>query len=181
MSTEGLTQVITRGITSDMRKRLRRIGNSLGLILDRPILELLRLNEDSVVELSLDGQRLIVTLPSEANPSRIPVWLRHKTRADPKALNFEAPPPDYVLEPLRQLNATQRSFVLRHPPQFALPDAPVLAAGLRESTSLQNPESHRAILKGSAHPWRIVSTCVDEGLQRTEIALEVDLEWDRQS
>jgi antitoxin MazE len=44
-----------------MRKQLRAVGNSTGLILDRPILELLGLSPDSEVELRIEGKELIVS------------------------------------------------------------------------------------------------------------------------
>lgn len=43
-----------------MRKQLAKIGNSIGIILDRGVLELLRLDEGSTVEISTDGEVLIV-------------------------------------------------------------------------------------------------------------------------
>ena len=43
-----------------MRKRLSAIGNSLGVILEKPILELLGIDKDTELELSTDGERLIV-------------------------------------------------------------------------------------------------------------------------
>lgn len=44
-----------------MTKRLQTIGNSAGLIIDKPILELLRITPETELELSTDGERLIVT------------------------------------------------------------------------------------------------------------------------
>ena len=43
-----------------MRKKLTAIGNSYGLVIDRPILELLKITPETEVELSTDGTRLIV-------------------------------------------------------------------------------------------------------------------------
>jgi antitoxin component of MazEF toxin-antitoxin module len=43
-------------------KQLTRTGNSLALILDRPILDLVQIEPDMPVEISTDnGQRLIIT------------------------------------------------------------------------------------------------------------------------
>jgi antitoxin MazE len=42
-------------------KRLRAIGNSAGIIIDKPILELLKITPETELELSPDGERLIIT------------------------------------------------------------------------------------------------------------------------
>jgi antitoxin MazE len=44
-----------------MRKRLSTIGNSLGLVIEKPILELLHIDRDTELDMSTDGQRLIIT------------------------------------------------------------------------------------------------------------------------
>jgi len=44
-----------------MVKRLQAIGNSSGLIIDKPILELLRITPETELDVSTDGERLIVT------------------------------------------------------------------------------------------------------------------------
>jgi len=44
-----------------MEKRLSRYGNSLALIIDKPILELLHITEDTVLQISTDGKRIIIT------------------------------------------------------------------------------------------------------------------------
>ena len=44
-----------------MRKRLTPIGNSVGLILDKTILGLIGLTRDDDVELTVEGDRLVVT------------------------------------------------------------------------------------------------------------------------
>jgi antitoxin component of MazEF toxin-antitoxin module len=43
-----------------MRKKLSVIGNSLGLVIEKPILELLGIGRETVLELSTDGSRLII-------------------------------------------------------------------------------------------------------------------------
>lgn len=43
-----------------MTKRLVAIGNSVGLIIDKPILELLGLARDAEVEIRTDGSSLII-------------------------------------------------------------------------------------------------------------------------
>lgn len=52
-----------------MTKRLQAIGNSAGIIIDQPILELLRITPETELDLDTDGERLIITplrAPSEA-------------------------------------------------------------------------------------------------------------------
>lgn len=44
-----------------MRKKLSAIGNSLGIVIEKPILELLDITRDTEIELKTDGDRLILT------------------------------------------------------------------------------------------------------------------------
>ena len=44
-----------------MVKRLTRSGNSLALVIDRPLLEALQIDADTKLELSTDGDVLVVT------------------------------------------------------------------------------------------------------------------------
>jgi antitoxin component of MazEF toxin-antitoxin module len=48
-------------------KKLTKHGNSLALVIDRPILDLLKIDVETPLEISTDGQRLIVApaAPSE--------------------------------------------------------------------------------------------------------------------
>lgn len=43
-----------------MIKKLSAVGNSLGLIIDRPILELLDIDKDTELEIRTDGEALII-------------------------------------------------------------------------------------------------------------------------
>ena len=43
-----------------MIKKLSSVGNSLGLIIDRPILELLNIDRDTPLEVRTDGEALII-------------------------------------------------------------------------------------------------------------------------
>ncbi|MBK7930491.1 MAG: AbrB/MazE/SpoVT family DNA-binding domain-containing protein [Bryobacterales bacterium] len=49
-----------------MVKKLTKHGNSLALVIDRPILDLLHIDADTPLEITTDGQRLIV---APAKPS----------------------------------------------------------------------------------------------------------------
>jgi antitoxin MazE len=43
-----------------MVKRLTKIGNSYGVIIDKPILELLKIDRDTALEISTDGEALVL-------------------------------------------------------------------------------------------------------------------------
>ena len=43
-----------------MVKKLSAVGNSLGLIIERPILELLNITKDTPLEVKTDGEALII-------------------------------------------------------------------------------------------------------------------------
>jgi antitoxin MazE len=44
-----------------MIKKLSKHGNSLALVIDRPILELLKIDEETELNIATDGQALIVS------------------------------------------------------------------------------------------------------------------------
>lgn len=43
-----------------MIKKLSAVGNSLGLIIERPILDLLNITKDTALEVKTDGEALII-------------------------------------------------------------------------------------------------------------------------
>ncbi len=43
-----------------MQKSLTAIGNSLGIVIEKPILELLGITKETVLEMRTDGERLII-------------------------------------------------------------------------------------------------------------------------
>jgi antitoxin component of MazEF toxin-antitoxin module len=43
-----------------VRKRLTAIGNSLGLVIEKPILDLLDINRETELEMTTDGKRLMI-------------------------------------------------------------------------------------------------------------------------
>jgi antitoxin MazE len=53
-----------------MIKRLQTVGNSSGLIIDKPILELLKITSETELEVSTDGVSLIVTPVRSASAKR---------------------------------------------------------------------------------------------------------------
>jgi antitoxin component of MazEF toxin-antitoxin module len=56
-----------------MVKKLTKHGNSLALVIDRPILDLLKIDVETPLEISTDGQRLIVT-PTVPSARRACRW-----------------------------------------------------------------------------------------------------------
>jgi antitoxin MazE len=54
-----------------MIKKLSRIGNSLGLIIERPILELLNVDETTPLEVTTDGDVLTIRPVREAHRTRV--------------------------------------------------------------------------------------------------------------
>lgn len=54
-----------------MQKKLSAIGNSLGLIIDKPILELLHIDKDTTLEVSTDGEALIIRPVRAARRKRL--------------------------------------------------------------------------------------------------------------
>lgn len=49
-----------------VKKKLSMVGNSFGIVIDKPILELLDIDRDTELEMTTDGRRLIIE-PSSGN------------------------------------------------------------------------------------------------------------------
>lgn len=84
--TPGYNKVIT--MEDDMIKRLRKVGNSNALILDKPILELLGLEEGGEVQLTIQDGNLIVTpaRPQLVSPEEMSEKLEYVIRKRKDAL-----------------------------------------------------------------------------------------------
>jgi antitoxin component of MazEF toxin-antitoxin module len=54
-----------------MRKNLIAIGNSLGIIIEKPILDLLGIDRESQLDMSTDGERLILEISKEQDRSKV--------------------------------------------------------------------------------------------------------------
>ncbi len=50
-----------------MVKKLTKHGNSLALVIDRPILELLHIDADTPLDISTDGKQLLIS-PAQLTP-----------------------------------------------------------------------------------------------------------------
>jgi antitoxin MazE len=59
----------TLDIRAHMIKTLTKHGNSLALVIDRPILDLLKIGSETPLDISTDGKRLIVA-PAQASDRR---------------------------------------------------------------------------------------------------------------
>jgi antitoxin MazE len=67
-----------------MVKKLSRIGNSLGVIWDRPVLELLQIDENTPLEITTDGDVLMLEATRRAAFARRPPrWSRPTQRRSP--------------------------------------------------------------------------------------------------
>ena len=53
-----------------MVKKLKRIGNSQGIIIDKAVLELLKITMDTPLEIETDGQNLIIKPIRETSTDR---------------------------------------------------------------------------------------------------------------
>ena len=54
-----------------MQKMLSVIGNSLGFGIDQPVLELLRIDRDTMLDVSTDGDALIIRPLRDARAERV--------------------------------------------------------------------------------------------------------------
>lgn len=64
-----------------MTKTLIKHGNSLALVIDKPILEMLRISPDTPLELTTDGDALLVTpVRDRARQSRLRASLKKINR-----------------------------------------------------------------------------------------------------
>ena len=52
-----------------MVKRLTKHGNSLALVIDKPVLDLLKISQDTPLDITTDGKRLIIS-PAKASARR---------------------------------------------------------------------------------------------------------------
>jgi antitoxin component of MazEF toxin-antitoxin module len=69
-----------------MRKKLSAIGNSLGIIIEKPILELMDIDRDTDLELTTDGHRLIIEPIRRRPRKRLAEAARHVMDAHDETL-----------------------------------------------------------------------------------------------
>ena len=54
-----------------VKKKLAAVGNSFGIVIDKPILELLDIDRDTELEVTTDGQRLIIEPVNKDRKARL--------------------------------------------------------------------------------------------------------------
>ena len=69
-----------------MRKKLSAIGNSLGVVIEKPILELLQITRETELELTTDGDRLIISPVRKAKRERVKAALTRAMDAHAESL-----------------------------------------------------------------------------------------------
>jgi antitoxin MazE len=69
-----------------MVKKLSAIGNSLGLVIEKPILDLLNIDRDTELEVTTDGKRLIVEPVDPGRKRRIAEAIKRATKKHEKTL-----------------------------------------------------------------------------------------------
>jgi antitoxin component of MazEF toxin-antitoxin module len=69
-----------------MRKKLSAIGNSLGIVIEKPILELLDIHRDTELEMKTDGQRLIIEPVRKNKKQRVKAALQRALVAHDESL-----------------------------------------------------------------------------------------------
>lgn len=69
-----------------MIKKLSAIGNSLGLIIERPILELLGIDKDTPLEVKTDGEALIIRPAKLSKKARVRESTRRMMNAHDQVL-----------------------------------------------------------------------------------------------
>jgi antitoxin component of MazEF toxin-antitoxin module len=72
--------------SSTVVKKLTAIGNSLGLIIERPILELLKMDKDTLLEVRTDGAALIIEPVGPGRRGRLQKSAKRMMEAHDKTL-----------------------------------------------------------------------------------------------
>ena len=62
-----------------MDKKLTKHGNSLALIIDKPILQLLKIDEKTQLTISISGDSLVIT-PAKKRVKSVPVKTKKSTK-----------------------------------------------------------------------------------------------------
>lgn len=69
-----------------MQKNLTKIGSSLGIIIDKPILDLLRITATTTLEVSTDGDQLVLKPIRTADPTQARSAIRRVAKRHAKSL-----------------------------------------------------------------------------------------------
>lgn len=63
-----------------MIKRLTKHGNSLALVIEKPVLELLRIDAKTQLEVATDGTRLIIEPAKKDKRTELDAWLKTENK-----------------------------------------------------------------------------------------------------
>ena len=55
-----------------MQKRLSAFGNSLGVVIEKPILQLLKIDRETRLEMTTDGDRIVLTPVRQSETAETP-------------------------------------------------------------------------------------------------------------
>ncbi len=69
-----------------MRKKLSAIGNSLGIVIEKPSLELLDFTRDTELDMTTDGERLIIARATKSKRDRVKASLARAMVAHDESL-----------------------------------------------------------------------------------------------
>jgi len=64
-----------------MRKKLSAVGNSLGIVIEKPILELLDIDRETELDMRTDGERLIIEPVRSAKRGKVKASVRRAMTA----------------------------------------------------------------------------------------------------
>jgi antitoxin component of MazEF toxin-antitoxin module len=64
-----------------MRKKLSAVGNSLGIVIEKPILELLGIDRETELDMRTDGERLIIEPVRSAKRAKVKAAVRRAMTA----------------------------------------------------------------------------------------------------
>ncbi len=106
-----------------MIKNLTAIGNSLGVIIDKPILELLNITKDTLLDVRTDGDGLIIR-PIRDAAAAAPPGLGTNVGAPAKSLSQTASPPPAAAPPATEPPAPNQAIGRGPPPPQGMSPQP---------------------------------------------------------
>lgn len=69
-----------------LTKKLTPMGNSMGILIDRPVLDLLGIDRDTTLEIRTDGRAIIIEPVGEQHIERVRATARRVMRAQRETL-----------------------------------------------------------------------------------------------
>lgn len=98
-----------------MLKKLVKYGNSNALILDKPILELLNIEEGAVVKIKTDGNSIIITPQTVVETQKISETYTHDDASRDVMVN------NYLTQMYADINESQRSNIAKKLKEIIIP------------------------------------------------------------